>query len=278
MSPGACSLGPDRRKGGIVVAARHAKAAQVLLVQSRTTCGWLARVEKAALARPSVLPDWDVRTLVGHLVLVHSGLLETLARPSWEPAVPVWEYVRRHGHDSAAIEASTPELTGPMSELVVRLDEAIENLETALAGRLPPVLEAPRGPISVLDFLETRVVEVVVHADDLTRSLPERESVRLERGALSACCRTLTAILAAQQPGRSVEVRVPPFAAVQCGLADDPGPTHTRGTPPNVVETDPVTFVRLATGRLSWDEAREARLVKASGQRANLASVLPLIS
>ena len=75
---------------------------------------------------------------------------------------------------------------------------------------------------------------------------------------------------------------MPPYAAVQCGSVvdgiGDPGPTHTRGTPPNVVECSPLTFVRLATGRLGWAEAVEAGHVHASGLRADLSPVLPLLS
>ena len=70
---------------------------------------------------------------------------------------------------------------------------------------------------------------------------------------------------------------MPPYAAVQCAIGD-PGPTHTRGTPPNVVETDPLTFLRLATGRIGWPDAVAAGTVRASGLRANLAPVLPLLS
>jgi hypothetical protein len=69
-----------------------------------------------------------------------------------------------------------------------------------------------------------------------------------------------------------VEVRVPPFGAVQC----IEGPRHTRGTPPNVVETDPVTWVRLAVGLLSWEQAVAGRLVRVSGVRADLAGYLPV--
>jgi len=69
--------------------------------------------------------------------------------------------------------------------------------------------------------------------------------------------RALLTELARRAPGRSVEVRVPPYGAVQCVA----GPRHTRGTPPNVVETDPLTFVRLATGRTSWADAVAAGLV-----------------
>ena len=92
-------------------------------------------------------------------------------------------------------------------------------------------------------------------------------------GALRAAVAYLLGLLAEDAPGRAVEVRVPPYAAVQCVA----GPRHTRGTPPNVIETDPATWVRLATGRLSWADARAAGLVSASGPRADLSGWLPLI-
>jgi Bacterial SCP ortholog len=79
--------------------------------------------------------------------------------------------------------------------------------------------------------------------------------------------------LAAQAPGRSVEVRVPPHGAVQCV----PGPRHTRGTPPNVVETDAMTWVALATGDLGWAEAMAEGRVQASGERADLSGFLPVV-
>lgn len=78
--------------------------------------------------------------------------------------------------------------------------------------------------------------------------------------------------LAARFPGNSTEVRVPPFAAVQCL----PGPRHTRGTPPNVVETDAATWLRLATGEGTWDDEVAAGRVRASGERADLSGLLPL--
>lgn len=80
------------------------------------------------------------------------------------------------------------------------------------------------------------------------------------------------AVLEQRAPGRSVEVRVPPHAAVQVV----PGIRHTRGTPPAVVETDPETWVALASGRLSWESARSAGSVAASGERADLSDYLPL--
>ena len=84
--------------------------------------------------------------------------------------------------------------------------------------------------------------------------------------------RHLLGRLAAAHPGRSVEVRVPPHAAVQC-IA---GPRHTRGTPPNVVETDPATFLGLALGRLSWADALATGRLHASGERSDLSPYLPI--
>ena len=79
--------------------------------------------------------------------------------------------------------------------------------------------------------------------------------------------------LADRAPGKSVEVRVPPFGAVQAVE----GPGHTRGTPPNVIETDTATWLALATGRSSWDEAVASGSVRASGVRATLDGWLPLV-
>lgn len=85
-----------------------------------------------------------------------------------------------------------------------------------------------------------------------------------DRSVQRAAVKASLAELAARAPGRSVEVRVPPFGAVQCVE----GPRHTRGTPPNVVETDPRTWLGLALGRLSWADAMASGAVHASGGRA----------
>ncbi len=78
--------------------------------------------------------------------------------------------------------------------------------------------------------------------------------------------------LALRAPGRTVEVRVPPFGATQC----IEGPTHTRGTPPNVIETDPATWLAVVTGALGWGAALERGVVSASGRRAHLDGLLPM--
>lgn len=94
------------------------------------------------------------------------------------------------------------------------------------------------------------------------------------RSALAAAVRLSVRTLAQIAPGHSVEVRVPPFAAVQCIV----GPRHTRGTPPNVVETDPRTWLLLATGRTSFRQAIDDGRVDVSGSRAgDVAGYLPLV-
>jgi Bacterial SCP ortholog len=95
-----------------------------------------------------------------------------------------------------------------------------------------------------------------------------------EREALRWAVTDLLGQLASRVPGRAVEVRVPPYAAVQC----IEGPRHTRGTPPNVVETDPVTWIMLATGRITWASAAGDGRVRASGPRADISGYLPLAS
>ena len=121
---------------------------------------------------------------------------------------------------------------------------------------MPPRRPDPRGPESVAATL--RALDAGASPD------PDAQRV---------AARYLLYTLAARHPGRVLEVRIPPVAAVQCL----PGPVHTRGTPPNVVETDAVTWIRLAAGRLEWANAVRSGAVQASGPRADLGAYLPLL-
>lgn len=94
-----------------------------------------------------------------------------------------------------------------------------------------------------------------------------------DRDTTATAVRYLLQLLAETAPGNTVEVRVPPFGAVQA----IEGPRHTRGTPPNVIEMDAQTWVAIATGELSWVEATSLGRVTASGQRADLSAHLPLL-
>ena len=78
--------------------------------------------------------------------------------------------------------------------------------------------------------------------------------------------------LVKRAPGRAIEVRIPPYAAIQCG----DGPTHTRGTPPNVIEMDASTWLALCAGDLNWQDAMDSGSISASGARADLSEYLPI--
>jgi hypothetical protein len=124
-----------------------------------------------------------------------------------------------------------------------------------------------RGPYTGPDTAEglrRACLDAVLAAYDL--------GVQPARPVVRGAVRYLLDRLVARAPGKSVEVRIPPYAAVQC--VD--GPRHTRGTPPNLIEMDAATWIALATGRLTWAEAMAAGRVRASGTRADLAGLLPL--
>lgn len=114
------------------------------------------------------------------------------------------------------------------------------------------------------------------------RRIGEADGMRAVRAVLAgddSRAQTATAVrflleeLAERAPGNAVEVRVPPYGATQCIQ----GPRHTRGTPPNVVEMQPPTWIALATGGADWQAALADARVIASGSRADIAGLLPLI-
>ncbi len=106
----------------------------------------------------------------------------------------------------------------------------------------------------------------------LVRAARDRLAAGADRADLRLLVKHYLALLEARAPGHSVEVRVPPYAAVQVVE----GIRHTRGTPPAVVETDALTWIALATGDLAWPAALAAGRISASGERTDLASYLPL--
>lgn len=131
------------------------------------------------------------------------------------------------------------------------------------AGGLCPCVEPYRPGVSTSSGNSEALSAVLVTLD--AGGVPDRTALR-------DAVRVLLSALRRAAPGRSVEVRVPPYGAIQC----IEGPTHTRGTPPNVVETDGATFVLLGTGRLAWAEAVATGRATASGIRADLSEYLPI--
>ncbi len=238
--------------------------------------------------RPSVLDGWRVSELAAHLARGAASMTDLRAAPAGSPPMTLAAYVSRYAGSAGEIAADARDraATETPAQLVatMRADCSVQVAGFA-RDAVPPgaeraVLSAPRGPLRMVDVVLTRLVEVVTHADDLVRSLAQPDRAELvdrtglvDRAGLRIVCRALADALADRAPGHTVELRVPPYAAVQC----IEGPRHTRGTPPNVVETDPLTWLRLATGRVRWAEVAGTPALSASGERADLSAVLPLL-
>jgi len=234
----------------------------------------VAALTEDQLAGPSGLGEWSVRELAVHLTMALGRVsheLESPEPPGTKPQLTLLEWPSSTAGMAEDIAGDTREQAEAHPGLGALYEETADRF-----GRLVPAGDGDRlvttraGTMRLGDFLVTRTVELVVHTDDLHRATGL--DIPYDRQALAACTRLLADALADKAPGGSVEVRVPPFAVVQC----IGGPKHTRGTPPNVVETDPLTWIRLATGRTRWADALEAAQVSASGERADLAPLLPL--
>ena len=131
----------------------------------------------------------------------------------------------------------------------------------------------PRRRVDVAAGEEALGVWRAAAAPGATDAGAEGSGATVDRRTLATAVRYTLEELATRAPGRSVEVRVPPHAAVQVV----PGVRHTRGTPPAVIETDAETWLALATGRTTWREAVAAGSVRASGERTDLSGYLPLV-
>ncbi|TXS36762.1 maleylpyruvate isomerase family mycothiol-dependent enzyme [Streptomyces sp. OR43] len=227
------------------------------------------------LEGPSGLGAWTVRELAVHVAMALSHVSRNLELPEpvlAKPEVTLLEWpfstagrAGRIADDTVALAAARPDLDALYGEVADRFEALVPTVseDRLLATRV--------GAMRLGDFLVTRTVELVVHTYDLNEATGL--GIPYDRQALAACTRLLADALAEKAPGGSVEVRVPPFAVVQCVQ----GPRHTRGTPPNVVETEALTWIRLATGRTQWVRELDEAKVSASGERADLSALLPLM-
>ncbi|MFJ8624315.1 sterol carrier family protein [Kitasatospora sp. NPDC093550] len=231
---------------------------------------------------PTRLGEWTVRDLLAHLAVqldfVPAHLDDPLqGRPTldlsgWAAAVGTVAALL----DEQAKERAAADFGGDPPSVSVAFGRAAD----ALTGMLerPEVADPARrfeirlGSMTLTDMLVTRLVETVVHADDLADALG-LDAFPHDRQALAAVSRMLADAFADRAPGGAVELRIPPYAVVQAVE----GPRHTRGTPPNVVETDPLTWIRLATGRTAWAAAVDAAALSASGERSDLSGYLPVL-
>src|SRR4051812_47085992 len=239
------------------MAASYAQVRQALAAQLQVLVDGLARLDPDA---PTDCDGWTVADLDNHMAGNLQGLAAVEARRVDRPAsggLAVWA-------DGLAALAGAEDEAARSGRLRTR--DQVEAALHALDSHPPDtVVHQVTGDHTLRDAALFRVVEAVVHGLDV--------GIPPDPKALKLVVKELAGVLPERYPGRSVEVRIPPYAAVQC-LA---GPRHTRGTPPNVVETDPVSFVRLAAGREQWADLVAAGRVRASGERSDLSGLLPLL-
>jgi uncharacterized protein (TIGR03083 family) len=235
----------------------------------------VATLTPEQLALPTRLGEWTVRELVAHIGMAITAVHRSLdlpAPPTQDAVILDWPFA------TSANSAAIADFTRTLAEQHPDLDAYLADVERTLIAHLDThpgtrLLDTNVGAMPLADYLVTRTVELCVHTDDLNAAVPGLD-IPYDRQALAACTRLLADALAKKAPGGSTEVRIPPYAVVQCVE----GPRHTRGTPPNVVETDPLTWLRLATGRTRWKDAVEEAKVSASGERADLDELLPIMA
>jgi len=211
----------------------------------------------------SRVPGWTVADLERHVSQTCMSLGVQAAGPAadgsvgglreWAAALP--------GISDRIAQRALSEPAPPLAEMAPSTLAALDS-----SNPEKPVRQLT-GTHRLADATLFRLIEAVVHGLDLP------EPAEPDRTARRIVVRALADLLATVNPGHSVELRVPPDAAVQLIQ----GPRHTRGTPPGVVETDPAIFLLLATGRLTWHQAMQAGRVRASGIRTDLSEYLPLL-
>lgn len=224
---------------------------------------WAALVDTFATLDPrgpTACAGWTVADLQTHVAQTASSLAQAARTPvsgAADGGLDAW--ARRLPALAAQLNEAA---TSQREELGPAVQQTLSVLSTADPDT---VIQQATGRHRFLDACLFRLVEAVVHGLDV--------DCEPDRTALKLVTRELARTLASRHPGKSVEVRVPPYVAVQCLT----GPRHTRGTPPNVVETDALTFVRLACGRTCWPDAVRSGVLRASGERSDLSAVLPLL-
>lgn len=220
---------------------------------------------------PTDLPGWRLSELVAHLAMCAGSPARWLAEPVPVKAdANVAAYLLGLKDAAGDVDARTHDRAAGRTPGELRADvrAAVDGLRAVVSETDPArVIPTRLAPMRFDDFLVTRCVEGVVHGLDL------EPVVEPDRDALKIAARALLAALVSNAPGHTVEVRVPPIAAVQCVE----GPRHTRGTPSNVVELDALTWVQLAAGRLSWSDGIADGRVRASGERSDISALLPLL-
>jgi len=242
-------------------------AASYPAVRAALEAQWTRLIEGFAATdpdQPSRIVGWSVADLERHVSQTGESLGRLAAEPPAKGALTglgSWTQALAGLREQTADDVRNE----PAPALAIVAPVALSALDAADPDK--PIRQRT-GVHRLADAALFRLIEGVVHGLDLPDPLlPDRSARRI-------VVRALAGLLASLAPGRSVELRIPPDAAIQ--LIE--GPRHTRGTPSGVVETDPASFLRLATGRMTWSGGVEHGLVRASGKRTDLSEYLPLLA
>ena len=211
---------------------------------------------------PTDCEGWTVEDLETHVAVTARGLVRIATQETTGPA------------DGGGVNdwaAKLPGLAEEVDEMTraerLSLAPLVDQVEAVLASTAEDkVVEQLTGRHTLKDAAVFRLIEAVVHGLDV--------GITPAPTALKIVVKELAQVLADRYPGHSVEVRVSPYAAVQCL----PGPRHTRGPPPNVVEAEPIAFVRLCSGRQAWDDLTRSGWITASGERSDLSALMPVLA
>lgn len=225
----------------------------------------MARVCAAYVAQLSTLLD-PVGQLsrhgLGRAMYLVADTLQVVANDTRGTPLSLGDHLQLR---SMAWDDVTEQISGLMGEedpatLHRQLSPLVSEMSATLARPdLPNTVASAFGTVRLIDYLRANTIVAV--------ELAIASVGVAQPAALAEAVRSLAGVLADRFPGRTIEVRVPPYVAVQMGAFSD-GPTHTRGTPPNVVETDPQSFLAVATGRQSWHRAVEGGKISHSGAHA----------
>lgn len=232
------------------------------------------RVGDAFLGQLCALSEASSNSLtnLSQLVSLAVDTVETLASPT--PSVPhtLDEHLRqralnfpeqREQSESLAANSTAASLERQLSLLLDEITAALASTD------LPNTVNSNYGPVRLVDYLRGHCIVLAGLAFRITGT--PTQPVTAE------AVRSLASVIVERQPGRTIELRVPPLTAIQLGAAGD-GSVHTRGTPPNVVEMNPRIFLTMATGTTNWDDAYSAGELSVSGAHAaDVADLLPVV-
>lgn len=211
-----------------------------LLKQTDSIRRWVVELPVEAWDGASILSGWSIHGLVCHIAIVQESLLSALSRSSDNAPLRIGEYVSSYSGYADQLEDSAQQrtLSLPVPDLASHFDDLQESLDQAFAHPSPAVIQSTRGSISYGDFLRSRMVEFVVHSDDLTRSLPQLKGPTINPDALGVAVSCLLEARAHQCPGTVQTIDVAGVGSITCG-----------GTPGSF-SLEAMEFLRFFSGRI----------------------------